>query len=667
MERDQSQGEHELWFGKYRIKSVIGRGGMSEVFLAEMTGPGGFVKKVALKRIHREYSADEHFVTSLISEARIGGNLNHVNIVQTLEFGREDGLYYIALEFVEGITLDELINDFHRARCALPLTLVRDIALQIAAGLEYIHAATDHEGMALGIVHRDLKPANIFINRHGHVKIGDFGISRAATNLRITVQGSNVVKGTVAYMSPEQAGCLSLDHRSDLYSFGVLLFELLTLESLYPDAAGLPGIYQVSHGTALEDVGKRLEGHCPPEMAVLIQRLLKRDPDERIQSAGEVRRILLAMKMEEEPEPFAWDGLIDRISARRKRAGASNDNDGIGSVDVETGERRSLPSLGAPGTVSSTLPPLGRGDPFPSNSSGASGTASSTLSVEDPRSRRKKVSPSSIWWMVVPALTIPLVGLGLWFVFFGSIDEGADLQGALNREEVDPPIGLSGAASLDASMMSASGHSGMTGSSGPDRLNSNEEEGGGHLPIRRLPPPDDVGDAPTAPPRAGFPSGDVAGDVPGTESLSAPVSAPEGIEASEKGAPLDRAKRGVSAGQAMRIPVTSADEADEVDGGHREHESRGAMTRDASAGAAHDGERAALSRKRSGYLTVNARPYAYVYLDGRKLALPTPLIKYKLPPGKHKLLFETADGRRKGPFVVDIQAGEEKKLPPVIF
>lgn len=283
----------ESRFGKYILRRQLGAGGMAQVYLAEMTGPEGFQRLVALKRILPELTTQDEFIDSFISEARLGGSLNHPNIVQTLELGKEGGQYYLAMEYVQGQTLHQLLRHRRDKGEPLPLSVALDVAKQLCEALSYAHNATDVRGTPLKMIHRDMKPDNVLLGEHGQVKITDFGVARATTALRHTVDQS-IIKGTVAYMSPEQACGSVIDARSDLYSLGAILFEMLTLEPLYPNAYGYPGLAMVQEGNVQERI--KLLSHLPTMLVQTMTRLLSPDKNVRHSHAGELKRELLAVQ-----------------------------------------------------------------------------------------------------------------------------------------------------------------------------------------------------------------------------------------------------------------------------------------------------------------------------------------------------------------------------------
>ncbi len=279
-----------MQFGKYRLIEKIGQGGMAEVFYAHIVGREGFTKEVALKRVLPHLCEDPDFVKSFIDEARLGGLLNHHHIVQTLDFGNEDGIYYIAMEYVHGLTLRELMTYHKRRGKEIPPPIVLDIVLQLCDGLRYAHHAEDETGRPLNMVHRDLKPTNILLSSHGVIKIADFGIARAETNSRRTALGG-ILKGTAQYMSPEQAfGELSLDRRSDIFSLGSITYELVTLRALFHDPSSavqtLRNVQDANADAALAAMVKR----WPYTRALypILKRMLAREPSGRPSDIAEI-------------------------------------------------------------------------------------------------------------------------------------------------------------------------------------------------------------------------------------------------------------------------------------------------------------------------------------------------------------------------------------------
>jgi len=281
-------------FGKYRVVRKLGEGAFGSVFEALLPGPMGFAKKVAIKKLRSKLVDDDpKFVQSMVNEARIGGLLHHANIVDIIEFGQVGRHYYLAMEFVDGATLEEMVKICRRRQVLLPRFAIVDLALQACRGLHYAHQLKDHEGMPLNLVHRDLKPSNIIVDREGTAKILDFGIAKAASNLFKTTT-TGLVKGTPRYMSPEQiSGEEVLTSRSDIFSLGAVLYEVITGRVLF-HAQTLPSLM-------LKIVEARVEREIEqaevafPGCGALLDRALRKEPEERFpdsRSLGDALREL---------------------------------------------------------------------------------------------------------------------------------------------------------------------------------------------------------------------------------------------------------------------------------------------------------------------------------------------------------------------------------------
>lgn len=209
----------------YYLKRKIADGGMGSVYEADQFGAEGFIKKVAIKTILPTYVQKTSFVTSFINEAKVVANLVHQNIVQIHHLGRHEGGYYIAMEFIDGINLTRFMILHGKLKRYIPFEIATFIVSRICRGLEYAHSKCDEQGNLLGLVHRDVSPNNIMITREGEVKLTDFGVAKAAQFMELD---DGYLVGSVEYMSPEQAACRKVDARSDIYSLGLVYYELLT-------------------------------------------------------------------------------------------------------------------------------------------------------------------------------------------------------------------------------------------------------------------------------------------------------------------------------------------------------------------------------------------------------------------------------------------------------
>jgi serine/threonine-protein kinase len=209
-------------FGKYFLHERLGVGGMAEVFRATYSPEGGFEKVVAIKRILPAYAEDEDFVTLFRREAELGSLLNHPNIVQVLDVGRFGDTYFMAMEHIEGMSLRELL----KSHGPLPPAVVAYLGAELGEALDYVHRRTASDGVPLNLIHRDVNPPNILLSRIGEVKLGDFGVARAAIHVRLTQVDR--VRGKLGYLAPEQARGEPFDGRADLFALGLTLHEALT-------------------------------------------------------------------------------------------------------------------------------------------------------------------------------------------------------------------------------------------------------------------------------------------------------------------------------------------------------------------------------------------------------------------------------------------------------
>lgn len=213
-------------FGPYHLIELIARGGMAEVYRATIPGATGFEKTVAIKMVLPHLAEDKDFVDMLIDEARIIVNINHSNIAQVLDLGQIDGVYYIAMEFINGLDLDGVLKASPDGR--IPEDHAVFIASNILAGLHHAHQATDVNGRPLSVVHRDISPHNILVSLGGDIKIIDFGVAKVQKEGGASETRAGVIKGKLLYMSPEQAMAKNVDSRSDIFAVGVNLFRMLT-------------------------------------------------------------------------------------------------------------------------------------------------------------------------------------------------------------------------------------------------------------------------------------------------------------------------------------------------------------------------------------------------------------------------------------------------------
>lgn len=277
-------------FGPYQLIKRIAYGGMAEIHLAKTTGIRGFERLLALKVIHPKYSEDQEFIDMLIDEAKIAVNLNHSNLCRIFDLGRIESTYYIAMEFIDGKDLYQLLVRCSELDIQIPIDIAAFIALEMAAGLHYAHTQKDNYGRPLNVVHRDISPQNILLSYDGEVKIVDFGIAKASQRSKETESG--VIKGKFFYMSPEQAWGHPIDGRTDIFSTGICLYEMLTGEMLYSEDKALVLLDKVRKAEIPDIRSRRAE--VPEDLIRITLKALSRDRDLRYGMAEDLQRALTA-------------------------------------------------------------------------------------------------------------------------------------------------------------------------------------------------------------------------------------------------------------------------------------------------------------------------------------------------------------------------------------
>lgn len=263
-----------------KIIKRLDAGGMAEVFLGELISAESISKRVAIKRILPQLSKHGKFVAMFLDEARLAMKLSHANVVQTFEVGVRDDAYYIVMEFIEGTSLKALMNSYKEKGLFLPLGVSIYIVMEAAKGLGYAHRVKDSDGHQLSIVHRDISPPNILLSVQGEVKVVDFGLAKAASQIEDTEPG--VIKGKFSYLSPEAVMGLEVDSRADIFSLGIVLFELLSNRRLFYGATDLETVQFVEK--AFIPRVSAINPDVPQALEKILQKALARDRDKRYQT-----------------------------------------------------------------------------------------------------------------------------------------------------------------------------------------------------------------------------------------------------------------------------------------------------------------------------------------------------------------------------------------------
>src|SRR5260370_14688033 len=272
-------------FGKYELLSRLAAGGMAEIFHARTKSLEGFEKYLVIKKILKNRTSDPDFVRMFLDEARLAATLDHPNIIQIYDVGQIDGQYFIAMEYLRGHNLIEVVRTGAKlGHSKPPLEHVISMITSACAGLHYAHEKRDFQGRPLEIVHRDVTPQNIVVSFDGAVKIVDFGIAKAATRQVDTMAGT--LQGKIGYMSPEQCKGGNVDRRSDIFAVGIILFELTTGRRLDHERSDFETLQRIIEGPV--PAPPELLPFYPAFLNAIVVRCLQKDPHDRYQTAREL-------------------------------------------------------------------------------------------------------------------------------------------------------------------------------------------------------------------------------------------------------------------------------------------------------------------------------------------------------------------------------------------
>lgn len=278
-------------FGNYELLQRLAVGGMAEIFLARTGVVGGVQRYCVIKRILPSYSCDRRFVSMFIDEARITIRLEHPHIVQLFDFGAVDGTYFMAIDYIDGIDLVEVLRHLRRASHRIEVTAAAYVVACVARGLHHAHTLCDANGESLEIVHRDVSPHNVFLSWQGKVKLGDFGIAKAKSRISKTSFGE--LKGKFAFMAPEQVRGAHVDAKTDVWACGVMLHEMLVGSRLFAAENPAATLARVCEQRILPP--STLNPDVPEALDQLVLRALERDPDRRLSSAAALADGLMAL------------------------------------------------------------------------------------------------------------------------------------------------------------------------------------------------------------------------------------------------------------------------------------------------------------------------------------------------------------------------------------
>jgi serine/threonine-protein kinase len=301
---------------RYRVIERIAAGGMAEVFRAESAGLEGFKKKVAIKRVLPHLAGKKEFMGMFLDEARLSAHLGHSNCVQVFDVGRGDDTFFIVMEMVDGADLKAVLQYMRQWGRLIPIEEACLICVRICEGLTYAHELLDDKGEPFNIVHRDMSPPNVLMTRYGEVKIADFGLAKANSQLEESQPG--IIKGKFGYLSPEAAHGRAIDHRTDIFAVGIILWELLAGRRLFMGESDLETVRMVQ--SARVPSIRELNRNVTPELEQVLMKALTEEPAERYQRARDFGAALnqLLFKVGRSVSSFDIAELVEPIRKERE-------------------------------------------------------------------------------------------------------------------------------------------------------------------------------------------------------------------------------------------------------------------------------------------------------------------------------------------------------------
>ncbi|MEM1032904.1 MAG: protein kinase [Myxococcota bacterium] len=377
-----------FFLGRYRVVDEIGIGGMASVHLARVDGPGGFQKWVAIKRIHPHLVEDDQFVDMFLDEARIAAGINHANVAQVFDLGKDDNTYWIAMEYLHGEPLREVMRRVEEASTQIPFHVAARVVADAAEGLHGAHELRGRNGQLLNLVHRDVTPHNLFVTYDGYTKVVDFGIAKVVDRLASTRAGT--LKGKLAYMSPEQVRGQDVDRRTDVFALGVVLWELTTGRRLFRRDTDLDTLEQVQ--ACVVPLPSTIAADFPPELEEVVMRALSQRREDRFQTAREFSRALQRFLMKqgifvgpEDVGDFVQGLFTDRVAKRERYLEWAAEVTSAVDLDQLQAQQQQA-EQNAPSLLHATPESSRSGAPFPPRSSSRLGLPESRASAPGARS-----------------------------------------------------------------------------------------------------------------------------------------------------------------------------------------------------------------------------------------------------------------------------------------
>ncbi len=616
--------DNQTRLGRYQLLAKLATGGMAEIHLAKQTGIEGFERLVVVKKILPHLSSEQRFLEMFLDEARITIQLNHPNIVQTYDLGKDGEQYFMAMEYLEGESLGYLAREAHRGGKWPPPALAAGIVACVAEGLAYAHTLTDDEGEPLHIVHRDVSPQNIIVLFNGGVKLVDFGIAKAATKVHRTRVGT--MKGKLAYMAPEQCAGKELDGRADIFSLGAVLWELLCRRRLFKrdnEAAIVTAIVHEPPPSIRE-----LRPEVPEELEAVALKALAKDPAERFQTcaemAGALREHLRRSQAAAGPaqiSAFINDVFAERARTKKRLLDQVRSADGA-DVSLEILKPDTTESLPSRSLIEDA-------ETVAVDSPVSAGTGSGEVAAQDaPPPSEPKLVAETIMRPTPP----PGGGMGKAVgLVVGVVSLLAIILAVVFWPASGPRPAAPGAPDAGAAVQPAVGPETTSGDAGVV-----------------TPDPD-----PTPEPDAGPPADPEPAPKP---SLLSITSKPSGCQVSvdevEVPGKTPMTDVAVEPGQEHAVVVSCA--------GHQDQRKTVLIGPGQAARLAFAPAKAVV-KPTFGYLKLDTDPWTEVYLRRRRLGI-TPLLKVRLPSGRHRLRLVNTETGLKRSLSVTIRPGKTTTL-----
>ena len=401
-------------FGDYQLRERIAVGGMAEVWRAQRRGVEGFEKAVAIKKILAHLGDSPDFITMFVDEAKLAAQLNHNNITQIYDLGKVGDDFFIAMELIDGMDLRSILQEARRLDLPLPVGQALSITAQLARALDYAHRKRDFEGNRLNLVHRDVSPQNVLISNEGEIKLCDFGIARAVSKVGNTQMG--MLKGKLQYMSPEQAWGRTVDARTDIFSLGAVLFEMLTGSKLFS------GDSEIAVLDAVRDCHvpplRALRSEIPEAVESIVLQALAKDPDGRYATAGDMAQALDDSLEAFNPSPSELAGYVQNLAATTSQ-GQETPTEPPAPTPTPAPTPSAAPEVPAEATVTPEIEDDALEAP-------PTGDEAVSLSDSDSESAYEEVRPNrrTGLWLVIAALLLVAAAAAFWW--FGIRNSGSE-------------------------------------------------------------------------------------------------------------------------------------------------------------------------------------------------------------------------------------------------